>query len=67
MRASAVVNCHRTSTIRSFRYSSQAVTSLSNSSLVSIRRSRHELSVKQRVVLQEIFDKVCGADQDDVS
>ncbi len=41
MRALAVVNCHRTSTIRSFRSSSQAVTCFSNSSLVSIRRSGH--------------------------
>ena len=38
MRASAVVNCHFTSTIRSFRSSSHAATSRSNSSFDSIRR-----------------------------
>jgi hypothetical protein len=35
--------------------------------VISIRRSRRELSLRQRAVLQEIFDKVCGATEDNAS
>jgi len=35
--------------------------------LVSIHRSRRELSPKQQAVMQRIFEKVCAAADDDAS